>query len=359
MEGVVHDVRVEGELPPDINGTFYRNGPNPQFVPRGHYSSWYDGDGMVHAFHFQNGQVDYRNRWVRTERFQLERAARQALFGTLYEPETGEPSVATKTNNTANATIVCHGGKVLATWETGLPHELDPITLETLGTWDFNGDIPHDMMVHPKIDPVSGEMHLFGRSAPHPLAGNPTYHIVDPEGRVIHTTEIKAPYDCMTHDMFMTEDFVILSIYPVCYDAARAQRGGPYMAWEQGRGAYLGILPKGGSGQDISWVEFDDCFGSHTMNAYQDGDALVCDTIRYERNMLFPDPDGSWNFQPTPPRLCRWRIDAARSGVEHEFFDDGFGEMPSIDQRFSGRPYRHGFSAGFRQLSANFDCVFH
>ena len=66
LEGEAHDLPVIGTLPPGLSGTFYRNGPNPQFPPRGFYANWYDGDGMVHAFRFEEGRVHYTNKWVRT-----------------------------------------------------------------------------------------------------------------------------------------------------------------------------------------------------------------------------------------------------------------------------------------------------
>jgi hypothetical protein len=65
MECDAPDLIVDGEVPRDLNGTFYRNGPNPQFAPRGHHH-WFGGDGMVHAFTLDDGRVSYRNRWART-----------------------------------------------------------------------------------------------------------------------------------------------------------------------------------------------------------------------------------------------------------------------------------------------------
>ena len=41
-----HELEIVGEIPPGLAGAFYRNGPNPQFEPRGHYH-WFAGDGMV------------------------------------------------------------------------------------------------------------------------------------------------------------------------------------------------------------------------------------------------------------------------------------------------------------------------
>lgn len=359
LEGEAHDLPITGTLPADLRGTFYRNGPNPQFAPRGHYANWYDGDGMVHAFHIDDGRVHYVNRWVRTERFVAERAAGEALLGTMFEPKSVAPEGQQLSRNAANATIVGHGGKVLATWETGLPHEIDPMTLETRGLYDFGGAIPHDMMVHPKIDPISGEMHLFGRTAPHPAPGNMTYHVADPSGAITHTTEVAVPFDSMTHDMFMTENFVILTVFPAVYDHAREQAGGPYVAWEKDRDSFLGILPKGGNGADINWVSFPGCWGSHTMNAYEDGDQLICDVVRYPRAMLFPDPDGSWPTGLEFPALHRWTVNPKAGTVDERRFDDANGEMPIMDGRFRGRPYRHGYSAGWSGAVRGLDAIHH
>src|SRR5436190_1253945 len=48
-------LKVSGELPRGLNGTLYRNGPNPQFEAPG--AHWFIGDGMLHAFHLENGRI--------------------------------------------------------------------------------------------------------------------------------------------------------------------------------------------------------------------------------------------------------------------------------------------------------------
>ena len=45
-------LHITGEMPKELCGTLYRNGPNPQFAPRGPYH-WFGGDGMIHAFHIE------------------------------------------------------------------------------------------------------------------------------------------------------------------------------------------------------------------------------------------------------------------------------------------------------------------
>jgi carotenoid cleavage dioxygenase-like enzyme len=74
MECDAPDLVIEGEVPRELNGTFYRNGPNPQFAPRGQHH-WFGGDGMVHAFTVLDGRVAYRNRWARTIKWKLEHEA--------------------------------------------------------------------------------------------------------------------------------------------------------------------------------------------------------------------------------------------------------------------------------------------
>ena len=66
MEGDAPDLEVEGEVPRELAGTYYRNGPNPAFEPAGRYH-WFDGDGMIHAIRLEDGRARYRNRWVLSE----------------------------------------------------------------------------------------------------------------------------------------------------------------------------------------------------------------------------------------------------------------------------------------------------
>ena len=83
-EGDAFDLKIEGELPRELNGALYRVGPNPHFKPRGGYH-WFDGDGMVHAFILRDGRAAYRNRYVRTDGLKAEMKAGRALFGSLIE----------------------------------------------------------------------------------------------------------------------------------------------------------------------------------------------------------------------------------------------------------------------------------
>jgi len=79
-EDDLQDLPLTGEIPESLNGTFYRNGPNPQFPPRDPDHHWFAGDGMLHSFILTNGRVGYKNRYVRTQKWELENAAGKSLF---------------------------------------------------------------------------------------------------------------------------------------------------------------------------------------------------------------------------------------------------------------------------------------
>ena len=57
-------LRVEGTIPPQLNGRYVRTGPNPSTGSSPH---WFFGDGMVHGVRLANGKAEwYRNRFVAT-----------------------------------------------------------------------------------------------------------------------------------------------------------------------------------------------------------------------------------------------------------------------------------------------------
>ena len=115
---------VIGEVPKDLNGMYFRNGPNAYYPPDWRYHA-YDGDGMVHAVQFDHGKVTYRNRWVQTQGLQEERAAGHSLWKGLKEPmRQDRPDQPLK--NTANTDVKSHAGRLVTMWyRSGMPYALD------------------------------------------------------------------------------------------------------------------------------------------------------------------------------------------------------------------------------------------
>ena len=83
VECDIHDLVIEGTLPAGINGTWYRLTPDPPYPPLLGDDTFLGGDGMASLFRFRDGHVDYKSRYVLTERLLDDRKARRSLHGQV------------------------------------------------------------------------------------------------------------------------------------------------------------------------------------------------------------------------------------------------------------------------------------
>ncbi|HVY88155.1 MAG TPA: carotenoid oxygenase family protein, partial [Hyphomonadaceae bacterium] len=256
------ELKVEGKIPASLRGAYYRNGPNPQFDPVGVYHAFV-GDGMIHGFFLDGQKAHYRNRWVRTPRWEAERKAGRPLFGAFGGPS--DPSVANIHPGGANTNVVFHAGKLMALQEASEPFALDPIGLEKGGFLSTGGKFT----AHPKVDPETGELVWFAYSAgPTPLNAFIDYGVTDKTGKVTRRDRFEAPYMSMIHDFMVTRNYVIFPVLPLSGDIQRAMKGGPALAWDPGKGAYLGVMKRNASVDTIRWFEMDPNYMFHPMNAW-------------------------------------------------------------------------------------------
>ena len=283
-------LKVVGELPRELNGTLYRNGPNPQFEAPG--AHWFVGDGMLHAFHLENGRASYRNRWIRTPKWQAEHDAGRALFGGFGRKLPDAPASITQDGGVANTNIIFHAGRLLALEEGHLPTEIEPGTLNRLGYCDYKGGIAGPFTAHPKIDPVTGEMVFFGYNAAGPLTPALSFGSVNASGVVTRFDRFEAPYASMVHDFIVTENHLLFPILPITGSMERAMGGQPPYAWEPDKGAYVGVMKRQGAASDIVWFRAESCYVFHVMNAWEEDNRIVADVMQFEEAPLFSHPNG-------------------------------------------------------------------
>ena len=340
------NLQITGEIPPQLNGSLYRNGPNPQFAPRGRYH-WFSGDGMLHAFRLQNGKVSYRNRWVRTPKWELENANGEGMSGSIASRHLSDPKIIELNSTLANTNVVWHGKRLLALEEAHAPFEVDPITLEPRGYHLFGDKLQGPMTAHPKLDPVNGEMVFFGYSARGPMTPDLMLHVVDKDGAMLRSVHILAPFPSMVHDFVVTRSHIIFPIFPLTGSMDRAMSGKPAYAWEPDKGTHIGIMPRNGTAADVRWFTGNPSYVFHPMNAFDGADGkIVCDMMRYQHAPLFPTPDGKPVSEHAPAaQLVRWTFDMnAKTNTYHEQqLDDHNGEFPRLDERFAMSAYRHGY----------------
>ena len=157
------DARIEGRLPPELQGTFYRNGPavHERFGLR--YRHLFDGDGMVQAFRFDGRGITHRARVLATPKLVRETEAGRRLFSGFATPvEDGAPVRRPDDINTANISVLDHHGELLALWEGGSASVLDRENLQWKGfkVWG-EGLEGLPFTAHPKVEP-DGTLWAFG-----------------------------------------------------------------------------------------------------------------------------------------------------------------------------------------------------
>lgn len=350
FEGDIYDVEViQGEVPIDLQGACYRVGPDPQFGPKLGEDIPLNGDGMVTRFWFEDGRVDFRCRYVRTPKFLAERAAGRALFGAYRNPFTDDASVKGLPRGTANTNILWHGGRMFALKEDSHPVEIDPLTLETFGPWDYDGRLHSvNATAHPKIDPRTGALVFFSYAARGETTPDIAYYEADTNGNVIFERWLQAPYSSMVHDFCVTENHIVFPIIPLISDLERLKEGLPHFAWNPSKPMYLGVLPRLKPDAPPRWYMGESRFASHMMNAYEDNgklhiDTSVGDSVAFP---FFPPMDGS-PFDPVAaiPYVSRWTIDldAKTNDFTQQQVSDIPGEFPRIDERRATEDYRFGF----------------
>jgi carotenoid cleavage dioxygenase-like enzyme len=356
------DLIIEGELPADLKGVYFRNGPDPLHPPRdGQEYHWFHGDGMIQRFEFDGERVSWKNRWVHTEKYELERAAGKSLFGVLGNPMNADPSVANEPYNTANTHIVWHGNRLMALHEGTNAVQLDPDTLATIGNFNYDGQIDGPITAHPKFDHASGEMVFFGNQAMGPFSEYIRMNVADKDGKLTKNEMIQTPFAAFVHDFFVTENYVVFPIFPLAFDMERAIGGGVPMAWEPDKGTHFGVMPRNGSAADVVWHSMDARWSFHMMNAWEEGDAIKVDICASNASQFAPMVDGTMVMDEITPTLRRWTIDLSgtTNTVGEEMVDDMPCEFPRTDDRFMTRPYRHGFAVGGYDSAIMFNRLVH
>ncbi|MET0727500.1 MAG: carotenoid oxygenase family protein [Acidimicrobiales bacterium] len=322
------DLEVLGELPPELEGRYLRNGPNPLGPVDPTTYHWFTGDAMVHGVRLGGGRADwYRARYVRST----------AVSDALGEPPA--PGERHGGMDTANTNVVGVGGRTFALVEAGArPVELS-YELDTLEHSDLAGTLPNGYTAHPKVDPATGDLHAI---AYHWALPHVQYVVMGPDAQVRQVEPIEVADGPMVHDCSITERWMVVYDLPVTFDIDAAIAGGrfPYR-WTEDHPARVGLLPLSGRGAVVRWFDVAPCYVFHALNAHDDGDRVVLDVVRHPRmfatRTLGPD-DGA-------PELWRWTIDTATGTVHEEQLSDQPIEFPRVDERLVGRSHRFGYAS--------------
>jgi 8'-apo-carotenoid 13,14-cleaving dioxygenase len=329
-EKTIEALSVTGAIPEALDGRYIRIGPNPMdtSTPNHH---WFQGDGMVHGVRIKDGKaLWYKNRWLRSN----------AVSDRLGEPRA--PGPRSPMFDTVNTNVLGHAGKIWGFVESGgFPVHLDE-DLNTVAHDPFGGTLQHSFTAHPHLDPETGELHaICYKGTDH----DTIWHtVVDASGKVRREEPVHVKDGPMIHDCMITKNYVIIMDLPVTFSMKRFMAGYsfPY-AWNPGREARVGLLPREGKNEDIIWCRVDPCSVFHPANAYETADGKVIMDVCAHDSMFATSKIGP-DSKECP--FERWTIDSVAHHVERKVIDREAQEFPRPDERYIGKPYRFAFSAG-------------
>lgn len=339
---------IEGELPSDLDGVLFRNGPG-RFERGGQrYLHPVDGDGHLARFDFTAGGVRYRNRFVRTvEYLAEERLGRLQYRGLGTNLQGGLATNLFKDcKNTANTNVIWQAERLLALWEGGAPHQIDPDTLATLGKEDFAGRLRNPLgpptrwltpslmpfSAHPRLDAETGELIGFG------ILYGPLHQLliyrVGMDGRMARPEIHNLPYLTFVHDMGVTRHWLCFLLPHANFDTLRAILGlntflgSIRLATEKPMMALL--IPRNGGRSRL--METVPGFVFHVAQAFDRSDGtIVLDVIRYDDFPASTDVDDMFrgSRREMVPHLDRLELHPDTRRCRMRRWTDYAAELPN------------------------------
>jgi all-trans-8'-apo-beta-carotenal 15,15'-oxygenase len=362
---------IEGDVPQFIRGTYYMNGPARFSRGDFRYQHWLDGDGMVCALSFEDGQVGFTSRFIRSAKYLAEEKAGRPLFrtfGTAFESDCLKRGVMLE--SPVNVSVYSYAGRLLAFGEQGLPVELDAVTLETRGEFNFRGALNDisPFAAHPKLDPVTGEMFNFGiafaSKGPHL-----NFYRFDADANVVFRKRLPIEYPCSIHDFGLSQNYAVFYLSPYLLDMqmfiSNRRSLLDSLRWEPERGSKLLIVSRE-TGESVVQLDIGSRNCLHFINCFEEGGRLIVDVLELERPIydqyrevpnLFTEICEAWPVRFVVDLQTHGVIDTTE--VHYRLAPD----FPALNPSLATKPYDDfwmlGISATGKQGRKFFDELVH
>ncbi len=362
-----YEPRVEGTLPEGLRGTLYRNGPGI-FEREGYRKRCLlDGDGMIQAFTLDPDRPRYRNRFVRTEKYEEEEAAGRWLYPswTTRRPGGFLSNANPRFKSSAGVNVVPRETGLYALEDGSYPHRMDSLTLETRGPERF-GKPGAVYSAHAKVDGQTGEWIHFGTEF-----GRQTFlhlAVLDRHDKLLRHQRLPLVGGDYIHDFFVTERHIVCHVHPVSLRPFGLLFGlrsfVESLQWEgDRRGTTVLVFDRRDLAREPIRLEADACWMWHSANAYERGDEIVADFVGYDEPDHFLDTkggalwtmmgdDGGFTAQRHPGRLRRYVIHPGERTLREESLPDvgGAAEFPVVHPGHACHPNRYVYTTvGFAQ----------
>ncbi|QSV65653.1 MAG: carotenoid oxygenase family protein [Aphanizomenon flos-aquae DEX188] len=354
---------IEGEIPPELAGTLFRNGAGLLDINGERLHHPFDGDGMISRITFINSRAHFRNQFVQTPGYLAEQKAGKILYRGVFGTQKSGGWLANifdfKLKNIANTNVIYWGKKLLALWEAAEPYLLNPQTLETLGNEYFNGVLSKGeaFSAHPRIDP-NGTLVNFAIKPG--LSTTITIFELNKNGEITSKKNHNVPGFCFIHDFVITENYCIFFQNPVNFNPIPFALGicgaAECIKIQKNQPTKIIIIPRKTQTENVKVLETKAGFIFHHVNAFELENEIIVDSICYE-SLTEVEPNSDYrktDFEKnSPPQLWRFNLNLSNNKVQNQLIDPRPTEFPTIHPNYMGKSYRYLYSAAAHQSTVN------
>ncbi len=373
LENVPLDL-IKGEVPQELFGTLYRNGPG--LLERG--GQWihhpFDGDGMISSMRFANGKVNFSNRFIRTQAWEEEQKAGRFLYRGVFGTNKSGGLIANifdlRLKNIANTNVVKLGNKLLALWEAANPHALDPNSLETFGLSSLNGALaPKEALsAHPRFDPGHNNEPCM---VTYSVKTGPKSSIRLMEfatennnaGNIISDRKDTFNGFAFLHDFAITPNWAIflqnsISFNPIPFILGQKGAAQCLSSQKNTQGKFLLIPRNSGvyAGENPKIFDAPSGFVFHHLNAWEDKNEVILESIYYnDFPSIGPKQDfRNIDFKALPEgQLKRCKINLSSGEIKTTTLSEQCCEFAMVNPNFLGLKARYSWMATAQKSEGN------
>ncbi len=332
------ELEVVGQIPNDLNGIYLRNGANPAFDPIT-YSFPFDGDGMVHAIYFKNGNAGYRNRYIQTKAYQNEKAVDKAIYPGVALPIAPDPKLLTvypdeQRRNGAFIKVIYHANKFIAALEASAEnYELDK-DLNTLGVWDETG---LKINAHARIDPANGEMIAVNYG----FTNSINIVVFGKDGELSKEFNIDKENITVIHDFVITKNYIVILDCPAIINgnAFLQEEFNQLFQWQPELGSKAIVISRA-DGQLMTQVSIASFWVYHFANAYELDNKIIVEYMR-AKSFELAEQENYYAY------LDRMIIDLKTDQVERHKLSTNNCEFPRINEDYIGQKHQFIYMLDF------------
>ncbi len=331
---------VTGEVPAWLKGSLVRNGPALFNVGDKYVSHWFDGCAMLHSFQFDNGQINYQNRFLKTTQYKEMTNSESFSFSGFFQ---GGKKSDSDTIPNANVNVAFYANDHVALTEVPLPVRFNLETLETEGTFSYDDTLPKSKIwdsAHPHVDSATGTITNYMVQF-FPETKYVVYTLNKGSNRRDILAEVPVKEPAYMHSFAITEHYVVLVEFPLFINPQDLQKGGSFAShytWMPEKKMRILVLSRK-NGDLVKQFVVEPIFAWHHINSFEQQGSLIIDMAGYKNADTFTSTVDVSQDDDNTARFIRYKL-----GIDSkEVFVKEIGpsiEMPRINYaRSNGKPY--------------------